>query len=335
MSEPREALARAKSADGLATGLLLLAGVVAAAVVLGSMLPAVGAPALALVLGMVIRLLYTPSDSARQVFRFGAHTVLQAAIVALGATFSVGKVVSIGTSSVPVMLGTLTAALVAAWIAGRALRVDSRMQMLVGVGTAICGASAISAVSGVINATEREIAYSISTIFFFNVVAVVLYPTLGHELGLSNHAFGLWAGTAVNDTSSVVATAYTYGKVAGAVAVVTKLARTMMLIPIVLGIAMTRTHRDDDKRPTPWRLIPPFLLLFTIAAGLNSAGVFGAHVTSELPRVATALITLSLASIGLSTRLTELSRTGLRPFALGTVLWLIVGVSGLLLQGVL
>jgi uncharacterized membrane protein YadS len=110
-----------------------------------------------------------------------------------------------------------------------------------------------------------------------------------------------------------------------------------MLIPIVFAIVMIRARSGghDQERPTPWRLVPPFLFLFVIAAGLNSAGVLGTHVTTELPRIATTLITLALASIGLSTRPGELSRTGLRPFALGTILWLVVGISGLVLQGVL
>jgi uncharacterized integral membrane protein (TIGR00698 family) len=145
------------------------------------------------------------------------------------------------------------------------------MQTLVGVGTAICGASAIAAVSGIVAATEIEIAYAISTIFVFNVIAVVLYPPLGHLLGLDQHAFGLWAGTAINDTSSVVAAAYSYGTPAGHVAVVTKLARTTMIVPIALGLAFLQARRSGGgpRRPV-WRLVPVFLLWFLLASALNS-----------------------------------------------------------------
>jgi uncharacterized integral membrane protein (TIGR00698 family) len=322
--------------QGLPTGASVIAAIVAAAFALGHLVPAVGAPALALVLGMLLRLFYQPSLAARRLLAFGSRTVLQAAIVVLGATFSLGTVVSIGKNSLPLMLGTLAAALIAAWLVGRALRVEPRLQTLIGVGTAICGASAISAVSGVIAATESEIAYSISTIFIFNVIAVLLYPTIGHLLGLSQHAFGLWAGTAVNDTSSVVAAAYTYGHTAGGVAVVTKLARTTMIIPIVLALAARQARGGAGSRGRrAWRLVPPFLTLFLIASALNTAGAFGAGLDADLTHAATTLITVALASIGLSTRLTELRRTGLRPLALGAVLWAVVGFTSLALQGAL
>jgi uncharacterized integral membrane protein (TIGR00698 family) len=301
---------------------------------LGSLAPFVGAPAFALLLGMALRLRYEPGDAARGVLRFASRTVLQGAIVLLGSTFGLMQVARIGRSSLPVMLGTLAATLVAAWLVGRALRVDSTLQTLVGVGTAICGASAIGAVSGIVGAAESQIAYAISTIFVFNVVAVVLYPALGHALSLGQDAFGIWAGTAINDTSSVVAAAYAYGDPAGDVAVVTKLARTTMIIPIVLALAAFRARRSGSAPRRPLRqLFPAFLLWFLLASALNTAGVVGPQLGSHLARTATLLITVALGAIGLSTRVSELRRTGLRPLALGAVLWAVVGVTSLLLQG--
>jgi uncharacterized integral membrane protein (TIGR00698 family) len=259
--------------------------------------------------------------------------VLQAAIVLLGATFGLTQVAHVGGSSLPLMLGTLAAALVAAWLGGRALGVESRLRTLIGVGTAICGASAIGAVSGVVGAAESEIAYAISTIFVFNVIAVVLYPAIGHLLSLSQHSFGLWAGTAVNDTSSVVATGYTYGSAAGQVAVVTKLARTTMIIPIVLALALAGARRTRGAARTPlWRLLPMFLVWFLVASALNTAGVVNARMATGAAHAATLLIAVALAAIGLSTDLGTLRRTGIRPLALGTLLWAVVGVSGLVLQ---
>jgi uncharacterized integral membrane protein (TIGR00698 family) len=320
---------------GLLAGGAAVLGTVAVAKPLGTVVPFVGAPALALVLGMALRLRWTPDDSARQVLRFTSKTVLQAAIVLLGATFGFGDVVRIGRSSLPLMLGTLVAALFAAWLVGRALRVDGTMQTLIGVGTAICGASAIGAVSGIVAATEGEIAYAITTIFVFNVVAVVLYPPLGHLLGLSQHAFGLWSGTAVNDTSSVVATAYAYGHTAGNVAVVTKLARTTMLVPIALGLALARSRRHGGEGTTRrplWKLVPAFLIWFLLATAVHSSGIVSTAVSHRLAWTATVLITAALAAIGASTHVADMRRTGLRPLALGTALWAVVGVSGLLLQ---
>jgi uncharacterized integral membrane protein (TIGR00698 family) len=325
--------ARRRPETGAIVGTAVLAATVAVARPLGDLASFVGAPALALVLGMVVRLRWQPAASARPVLRFASKTVLQAAIVLLGATFGLGDVLRIGRDSLPSMLGTLALALLAAYLVGRALRVDGRLQTLVGVGTAICGASAIGAVSGIVAATESEIAYAISTIFVFNVVAVVAYPPLGHLLGLSQHAFGIWSGTAVNDTSSVVAAASAYGHTATGVAVVTKLARTTMIVPIALGLAAFHSRRAEGAERKPaWKLVPPFLVWFLLAAGVHSTGVVHARASHDLAWTATLLITVALAGIGLSTKVTELKRTGLRPLLLGTVLWAVVGISGLLLQ---
>ena len=322
----------ARGASGTAFALLLTT---AAGEGLGRLVPFVGAPAFALVVGMAVRTRFEPSSAGRQVLRFASRSVLQGAIVLLGATFGLSQVAHVGGNSLPLMLGTLAIALVAAWLGGRALGVEGRLRTLVGVGTAICGASAIGAVSGVIGAAEGEIAYAISTIFVFNVVAVVLYPAIGHALSLSQHAFGLWAGTAVNDTSSVVAAGYTYGHTAGQVAVVTKLARTTMIVPIVLALAVVgaRRTRAAARRPF-WRLLPAFLLWFLVASALNTAGLVTARMAADASRGATLLIAVALGAIGLSTHVAALRRTGYRPLALGTVLWAVVGLSGLLLQQV-
>jgi uncharacterized integral membrane protein (TIGR00698 family) len=316
-----------------AAGAAVLAAVVLVARPLGAVVPFVGAPALALLLGAAARVRWSPGPGAQRILRFASRTVLQAAVVLLGATFGLGDVLRIGRTSVPLMLGTLAACLLAARLVGRALRVEPAMRTLVGVGTAICGASAIGAVSGIVAATEAEIAYAVSTIFVFNVVAVVLYPPLGHLLGLSQHAYGLWAGTAVNDTSSVVAAAYAYGHTAGNVAVVTKLARTTMIVPIALALGLQRARTRGSRSTRRLRqLVPPFLLLFVAAAALHSTGVVSPGSSRALAWTATLAITFSLGAIGLSTRFADLRSTGLRPLALGTVLWAVVGVTGLLLQ---
>lgn len=282
---------------------------------------------------MALRLRWSPYEAGRRVIRFTSKTVLQTAIVLLGATFGLGDVLRIGRTSLPLMLGTLTAALIATWIVGHVLRVESTVKTLVGVGTAICGASAIGAVSGILAAAESDLAYAISTIFVFNVVAVVAYPSVGHLLGLGQHAFGLWSGTAINDTSSVVAAAYAYGHAAGNVAVVTKLARTTMIVPISLGLAALQARRKREGEPLPvWKLVPAFLVWFMFASAVHSTGVVSSQLSHALTLAAGVLITAALAAVGLSTQFAELRRMGVRPFALGAVLWAVVGVSGLFLQ---
>ncbi|MGH2850930.1 MAG: YeiH family protein, partial [Solirubrobacteraceae bacterium] len=196
--------------------------------------------------------------------------------------------------------------------------------------TGICGASAIAAVSGVVEASEAEIVYAVSTIFVFNLVAVLLFPPVGHLLGLSQSAFGLWAGTAVNDTSSVVAAATGYGAIATHTAVVTKLTRTLAIIPISLGLASWGPGGRHAVRAT--RLVPGFMLGFLALAALNSAGLLPASSHAGLAQATTLLVTVALSAIGLSIDIRALRRTGPCPIALGAALWLVVSVASLSLQ---
>ena len=316
----------------------LLPGVAAALAVaavaepLGRLVPVVGAPVFALTLGAAVAALAGERPALRPGVAFAARTVLQGAIVVLGLSLSLTRVASVGVRSLPVMLGSLAAALAVAAVAGRLLRIPSVLRTLVGVGTGICGASAIAAVAGVVGAVDGEIAYAVSTIFAFNVVAVILFPVLGHVLGLGPHAYGLWAGTAVNDTSSVVAAAYAYGPAAGAYAVIVKLTRTTTIVPVVLVLAALRLRRTGEaaergvRRAIPW-----FLLWFVAAAAVNTSGVVGAALAHDASRLGAALITVALAGVGLSTRFSSLRSTGIRPLLLGALVWASVAVSSLAL----
>ncbi len=327
---------------GLAVA-LVVAGVATAA---GTEVPLVGGPVFGIVLGVLIAVVLHPGERWRPGFSFAAKPVLQASIVVLGGTLSLRQVASVGASSLPVMLGTLVVALGGAWLVGRLLGVERDTTLLVGVGTAICGASAIAATQSVLKARESTVAYAIGTIFVFNVVAVLAYPPLGHLLGLDAHAFGLWAGTAINDTSSVVAAGYAYGGDAGPYSVVVKLTRSLMIIPVVTAVALwvARRQRVDDggsrglggrrgRRGLPWsRLVPLFLVGFVAASALTTVGVVPTAWHPALTAVGTFLITTALAGIGLSLRLGDLRRAGVRPLLLGACLWALVGVSSLGLQ---
>ena len=202
-----------------------------------------------------------------------------------------------------------------------------------GVGTGICGASAIAAVSGVIEASEVDIAYAMSTIFVFNLVAVLIFPPIGHLLGLSQNGFGLWAGTAVNDTSSVVAAGYAYGKVAGLHSVIVKLTRTTMIIPIVAALGVLTRRRSAHATHVRWhKVIPWFLVWFVAAAIVESIGLVPSAWHPGLAELSIVLITVALAAIGLSTHLGDMRRAGFRPLLLGTVTWATVAVTGLAMQ---
>jgi uncharacterized integral membrane protein (TIGR00698 family) len=280
-------------------------------------------------------------------YTIAARPVLQVSIVVLGTGLSLRQVLHVGGSSLPVMLGTLTVALGGAWLLGRLLGVRGDTQILIGVGTGICGASAIAATTSVIKAKQEQVAYAIGTIFTFNIAAVLLFPPLGHLLGMGNHSFGLWAGTAINDTSSVVAASFAYGGDAGSYAIVVKLTRSLMLIPIVIGLSVMTARREARQaaegrgepapafsmRAMPWRkIVPLFLIGFLAAAALDSLGLIPAGWHPPLSTLGTFLITTALAGIGLSMRLADMRRAGARPLLLGALLWIAVAVSSLGLQ---
>jgi uncharacterized integral membrane protein (TIGR00698 family) len=322
-------------------GLVLVASTGAAATVVGHFVPTVGAPVVAVSLGIVISTLHPLRVGVRPGLRFGSRTVLQASIVLLGATLSLGQVASTGARSLPVLLGSLAVALVASQVIGRLLSVERDLRLLIGIGTGICGASAIAATEAVISASEADVSYAISTIFTFNIVAVLSFPALGHLMGLSPHAFGLWAGTAINDLSSVVAASTVYGHGAVSYAVVVKLTRTLAIIPItiVLGVIRSRTAPpgtaplSNRRRITKVRqVLPMFIIWFLAAVAADTAGLIPSSWHSSLTSTAQVLITFALAAIGLSTQAQAIRRSGVKPLLLGALVWLLVLTTSLGLQ---
>ncbi|RNI20519.1 YeiH family protein [Flexivirga caeni] len=309
------------------------------ATLLGHFAPVVGGPVFGIVLGIVASASIPALRGASLApgVAFAGRSVLQLSIVVLGTGLSLRKVVQVGGSSLPVMLGTFAVALIGAFLIGKALRIPGELATLIGVGTGICGASAIAAATAVIKPKQSNVAYAIGTIFTFNILAVLLFPPLGHFIGMSGHSFGLWSGTAINDVSSVVAAAYSFGDGAGPYAIVVKLTRSLLIIPIVIFLALWTARRDAAKQGErvriPWRkVVPAFLIGFLITAALNSLGVIPAGWHSGLNFLGTFLITVALAAIGLGLRFGQLRSAGHRPLLLGMLLWICVGSASLGLQ---
>jgi len=352
-SRPRLA---ARRAQAIAPGFALALAVAAVATVVGQHVPLIGSAVPGAVIGAVIAIILKPGTRFAPGVKWASSFILQCSVVLLGAQLSVGEAARVGVSSLPVMLGTLAICLAAAWLYGRLLGVPRDLRTLIGVGTGICGGSAIAAVSPVIEAASADVAYAISTIFLFNIAAVLAFPLLGHALGMSQQSFGLFAGTAVNDTSSVVATATTYGTAATSHAVVVKLVRTLMIIPICLGLA-TLTARKQQRpviatvpaaagapaspaalasaRMSPRRaakLVPWFLIGFVLVAAVNSCGIIPAGAHSPLEHASVFLVSVALSAIGLSTNVAALRKAGARPLILGAVLWITVAAASLGLQ---
>ena len=320
-------------------GAALALAVAAVATVIGRAVPVVGGPVAAVLLGIAVTASLRPARRWSGVghgLRLTGGLALQTAVVLLGTQISLHQAWAVGGSALPVMCATLAAAFVGAWLLGRWLGIDHDLATLVGVGTAICGASAIAAVTPVLRPGASAVAYALSTIFLFNIVAVLTFPALGHLLDLGQHTFGVFAGTAVNDTSSVVAAAAVYGDQAAHTAVVVKLTRSLAIIPVVVVVAAIAARRrgagPGEGRPQIWKLVPWFLIGFVAVAAVNSAWTIPASLRSCGATCAGLLITWALAAIGLSTDLRALRRTGPKPLVLGGVLWVVVVGTSLAVQ---
>lgn len=307
---------------------------------LGRLAPIVGGPVFGITLGMLVQVLRAPGAPYRAGIGFAAKYVLQASVVLLGLGLSLRQLFLTGAETFPVMIGSLLAALGAAYLLGRMLKVGAELTTLIGAGTAICGGSAIAATSAVIGANQVAVAYAISTIFIYNALAVLIFPLLGHAMELSQTAFGVWAGTAINDTSSVVAAGYIYGETAGETGVVVKLARTTMIIPMTLMLAGLQFHAKrraaaEEDRRLPWKkMIPWFILWFCLATALNTIGVVPGWLEVATSTAAKFFITVALTAVGLSAQFRAMHNAGYRPLLLGGLLWVVVAVTSLILQHV-
>ncbi|HEY9130230.1 MAG TPA: putative sulfate exporter family transporter [Dyella sp.] len=316
-------------------GLVLAILIASVALGLGRLAPLVGGPVFGIVLGILVRNLLAPGVRYAPGIQFAGKQVLQWSIIALGFGLSLAQVAKTGLESLSVTLVTMTMAFLAAWGLGRLLKVHDKLKILIGVGTAICGGSAIAAVTPIIKPDEHDTAFAISTIFLFNLVAVLLFPLLGHLLHLSDLGFGLWAGTAINDTSSVVAAGYSFSKAAGDYATIVKLTRATLIIPICLILAFATAWHAKKKGSGDFslrRIFPWFILWFLVASAIRSAGLVPAAAQPTIHALAEFLIIVALTAIGLSANLRKMASTGWRPIVLGLGVWAAVAISSLLVQ---
>jgi len=316
-------------------GLLLAVAIAAVALALGKAAPLIGGPVFGIVLGIVVRNLRAPGVRYQPGIAFASKQVLQWSIIALGFGLSLTQVAHTGLESLGVTLTTMTAAGVSAYFLGKWLRIKDKLKILIGVGTAICGGSAIAAVVPIIKPDEADTAFAISTIFLFNLVAVLLFPLLGHMMHLSDMGFGLWAGTAINDTSSVVAAGYSYSHAAGDYATIVKLTRATLIIPVSLVIALIVGWHEKKKGGSDFsmsRIFPWFILWFLVASTIRSLGLVPAAVLPWVHALAEFLIIVALTSIGLSADLRRMAATGIRPILLGLGVWASVAITSLVVQ---
>jgi len=316
------------------------------ALILGNMFPVIGGPIIAIIIGMVISLLWIDKGSSSNGINFTSKYVLQTAVVLLGFGLNLSVIFATGVQSLPIIIGTILTALIIAYIMMKALNMEYKTSILIGVGSSICGGSAIAATAPVIGADDQEVAQSISVIFFFNALAAILFPILGRMLGFSTtsgDAFGIFAGTAINDTSSVTAAAATWDNMWGLgsstldKAVTVKLTRTLAIIPITLILSYI-TARKTNNSGSSFSLknsFPMFILYFVIASIITTIAVslgVDANIFLPLKELSKFFIIMAMAAIGLNSNLIKLIKTGGKPLLLGATCWIAITIVSLILQ---
>jgi uncharacterized integral membrane protein (TIGR00698 family) len=292
-------------------------------------LPLIGDSIIALFIGMAINQIKKPSKILEAGLKFTSKKILKFSIVLLGASLSIGTILNVGRMSLTVMLFTLLTCFGAGYFIGKWLGLDWKLSNMISAGTGICGGSAIAAIAPVIEAEDRDIAYAMSATFLFDMIMIVLFPIMGHMIGLSNIAYGLWAGTAVNDTSSVVAAGYAFSEAAGNFATMVKLTRTLSIIPTVLIFSLINARinvKNSDKSDTRSQkvkitsLFPWFILAFVGMSLINSVGLFSITVSTGLKDISKFLMVSSLAAIGMNTDFKEMKKSGINPMIHGFII---------------
>ena len=330
-----------------APGILICLVIAVPAWLLGQRFEVVGGPVFAILIGMVIALFWKDQKSAKSGITYTSKKILQLAVVLLGFGMNLSSVLQVGGQSLPIIVSTIATSLIVAFALDKALHMDSNISTLIGVGSSICGGSAIAATAPVIGADDEEIAQAISVIFLFNVIAALIFPTLGGVLGLSNEGFGLFAGTAINDTSSVTAAAATWDTLHGTngavleYATIVKLTRTLAIIPITLALAFWRTWQvkrggSVSNGSFDLKKIFPFFILFFVLASIITtvSTVAGADPALFQPFKALSkyFIILAMAAIGLNTDLVKLVKTGGKPIFMGVCCWAGITFASLAMQ---
>ena len=307
---------------------------------LGSFFPVVGAPVFAIFIGMMLHHFLTPYKQLDAGLTYSSKKLLQYAVVLLGFGLNISQVFAVGKSSLPVILSTISIALIVAYLFQRFFDLDTKLATLIGVGSSICGGSAIAATAPVIHAKEKEVAQAISVIFFFNVIAALIFPTLGSWLHLSNEGFALFAGTAVNDTSSVTATASAWDSLYNTntleAATIVKLTRTLAIIPITLFLSYWQSRQQGNNQGVKLEKIFPVFILYFILASLlttllTTLGV-GSSFFAPLKQLSKFLIIMAMSAIGLKTNLITMVKSSGKSIILGALCWIAIILTSLGMQ---
>lgn len=333
-------------------GLMLCLCIAVPSWFLGKQFPIIGGAVIAILAGMILTLFIKNKAPLASGIKFTSKKILQWAVVLLGFGLNLSVILETGKQSLPIILSTITVSLVIAYVLHKLMHIPGKISTLVGVGSSICGGSAIAATAPVIDADDEEVAQAISVIFFFNVLAALIFPTLGKLIGfstVSGEAFGIFAGTAVNDTSSVTAAASTWDNMWGLgsatldTAVTVKLTRTLAIIPITLVLAFLRTRSEkssgaEGKKVSLKQIFPMFILYFIAASVITTIAVscgVDAGVFSPIKELSKFFIVLAMSAIGLNTDIIKLIKTGGKPIIMGFCCWVGITAVSLFMQHIM
>ena len=304
-------------------------------------IPLIGESVIALFIGMTLNQIKKPSKAIEAGLKFTSKKVLKFSIILLGASLSIGTILNVGRLSLTVMLFTLLTCFGGGYFVGKWLNLDWKLSNMISAGTGICGGSAIAAMAPVIEAEDKDIAYAMSATFLFDMAMIIMFPILGRMMGLSDMAYGLWAGTAVNDTSSVVAAGYAFSEAAGDFATMVKLTRTLSIIPTVLIFSLinVRINNKNSNKNNPnynkvkiTSLFPWFILAFVGMALINSFGLIPTIVSNTMKTISKFLMVSALAAIGMNTDFREMKESGINPMIHGFIISALVVIVAIMVE---
>lgn len=340
------------------TGLIFCLCIAIPSWFLGKLVPVIGGPVFAIIAGMILTLIIKDKSRFQSGITFTSKKILQYAVILLGFGLNLSTILKTGGKSLPVIVSTISISLITAFVLCRVMKIPSKTATLVGVGSSICGGSAIAAAAPVIDADDEEIAQSISVIFLFNVIAALIFPAFGGLLGLSNEGFGLFAGTAVNDTSSVTAAASAWDGIHGSntleTATIVKLTRTLAIIPITFVLAFIRMKSEKKNSAGSAsgsnfsfkKIFPMFIIYFVLASVVTTAVTSVFDGNSEVLNTANSIfgflkdtskffIIMAMAAIGMNTNIVKLIKTGGKPIFLGFCCWTAITCVSLGMQHII
>lgn len=303
---------------------------------LGKLFPVIGGPIIAILVGMILKKFFD-EESYLAGIKFTSKKILQYAVILLGFSMNINTVLQNGYKSLPVIVSTISIALISSYITSKFLKIDKNTSVLIGVGSSICGGSAIAATAPVISADDEEVAQAISTIFLFNVLAAIIFPSLGNIIGMSNEGFAIFAGTAVNDTSSVTAAASSWDAMHGAntleAATVVKLTRTLAIIPITVILSIYESKNSaSSKKLNITSLVPSFIVLFVLCSIIVTLFDLPEVLITTTKTLSKFFIIMAMGAIGLSTDIKHLIKNGGKSLFLGLVCWISVTLMSLIVQ---